>query len=83
MNRIIHGDVFDLREGVSGSSIDLIVCDGPYGVTVNSWDNPKEGIQQFNLNLIKLFKKQLKIGEALYLFGKPDRIDFVGCSPYG
>ena len=75
-NRIHHGDFFDYAADIADESVDLIVCDGPYGVTQNAWDRIAS-IQQFNLNLIKLFARMLKPGGALYLFGKPDCIDFI------
>lgn len=62
-------------------SFDLIICDGPYGVTTHDWDNV-ENIQQYNLNLLKKFSLILKNGGAVYLFGKPDAIDFIDYRPY-
>lgn len=81
INTIYQGDTFDLIHQVKDSSIDLIVCDGPYGVTMNEWDRISN-IQEFNLNLIKLFSMKLKSGGALYLFGKDDCIDFIDYRPY-
>ncbi len=75
-NTIYCGDTFILLDEVEDASIDLIVCDGPYGVTENSWDKISS-IQMFNLDLIKRFAPKLKDGGALYLFGKPDCIDFI------
>ena len=81
VNRIFQGDYFDLIQDVSDESIDLIVCDGPYGVTENSWDKIG-GIQDFNLNLIKTCAPKLKTGGAFYLFGKPDALDFIDYRPF-
>ena len=61
-------------------SIDLVICDGPYGVTTNEWDRIGN-IQEFNLKLITIFAAKLKVGGALYLFGKPDCIDFIDYRP--
>lgn len=80
-NRIFNGDCFDLIQDVPDSSIDLIVCDGPYGVTGNDWDKVGS-IQEFNLNLIKTFAPKLKTGGAFYLFGKHDALDFIDYRPY-
>jgi len=66
---------------IPASSIDLIVCDGPYGITTNEWDKI-QNIQEFNLNLIKEFSRILKPGGSLYLFGKDDCIDFIDYRPY-
>lgn len=75
-NAIHCGDTFTLLNEVQDASIDLIVCDGPYGVTENPWDEIPS-IQEFNLELIERFTPKLKSGGALYLFGKPDCIDFI------
>ena len=80
-NQIHCGNTFELLEQVADDSIDLIVCDGPYGVTQNSWDQIAS-IQEFNLNLIQQFSNKLKEGGSLYLFGKPDCIDFIDYRPY-
>jgi len=80
-NQIYHGDAMQLLDAVPDESIDLVVCDGPYGVTTNPWDRICN-IQQFNLNLIARFSRVLKAGGTLYLFGKPDCIDFIDYRPY-
>lgn len=76
INKIYHGDAFDLIARIEDDSVDLVVCDGPYGVTQNEWDRVSR-IQDFNLDLIRIFSRKLKEGGALYLFGKPDCIDFI------
>lgn len=76
-----QGDTFDLVPRIRNESIDLIICDGPYGVTTNRWDRVG-GIQHFNLKLIRMFAAKLKPGAALYLFGKPDCIDFIDYREY-
>ncbi len=81
LNKIYQGDALKLIESIEDCSIDLIVCDGPYGVTSNEWDKVPD-IQTYNLNLIKLFSRVLKPGGALYLFGKDDCIDFIDYRPY-
>ncbi len=37
-NKVYQGDCLKLINQVDDESIDLIVCDGPFGVTGNSWD---------------------------------------------
>ena len=81
LDRIYHADAFDLVSKIDDESVDLIVCDGPYGVTTNEWDKVS-GVQEFNLKLIRTFSPKLKDGGALYLFGKPDCIDFIDYRPY-
>jgi DNA modification methylase len=80
-NEIYLGDTLELIKYIDSDSVDLIVCDGPYGVTANSWDKVSD-IQTYNLNLIKLFSRVLKPGGALYLFGKDNCIDFIDYRPY-
>jgi len=81
INKIYQGDCFELVEKIEDESIDLIVCDGPFGVTENGWDKIRN-IQEYNLNLIRKFSRILKRGGALYLFGKPDCVDFIDYRPY-
>lgn len=81
VNKIYQGDSFQLINSIPDSSVDLIICDGPYGVTANSWDSISD-IQNFNLSLIQNFSEKLKDGGALYLFGKPDCLDFVDYRPF-
>ena len=81
LDRIYHADAFDLLPKIDDENVDLIVCDGPYGVTTNEWDKVS-GIQEFNLKLIQTLSPKLKDGGALYLFGKPDCLDFIDYRPY-
>lgn len=81
LNRIYQGDALTLIQQIKSNTVDLIVCDGPYGVTENEWDRVAD-IQTFNLELIKLFARVLKEGGALYLFGKADCIDFIDYRSY-
>ena len=81
LDRIYHADAFDLLPKIDDESVDLIVCDGPYGVTTNKWDKVN-GIQAFNLKLIQTLSPKLRNGGALYLFGKPDCLDFIDYRPY-
>ena len=81
VDRIHRGDALSYLKEVEDGSVDLIVCDGPYGVTRNDWDRIA-CIQGFNLHLIELFTPKLKEGGALYLFGKSDCIDFIDYRPW-
>ena len=81
LNQIHQGDTLKLLPALPENSVDLIVCDGPYGVTANEWDKISN-IQEFNLNLIKEFSRILKPGGAAYLFGKDDCIDFIDYRPH-
>jgi len=81
LDKVYQGDCLSLINQIDDEVIDLIVCDGPFGVTENNWDKIND-IQEYNLNLIKLFSRVLKKGGALYLFGKPDCINFIDYRPY-
>lgn len=65
-------------DGMTPSSVDLIICDGPYGVTEHTWDKVS-GIQTYNLELIKKFSRILKKRGSAYLFGKADCPAFIDC----
>ena len=38
-NNIYEGDCLNLMEGIKDASIDMILCDLPYGTTRNKWDS--------------------------------------------
>ncbi|MCM1190746.1 MAG: site-specific DNA-methyltransferase [bacterium] len=50
MNKIqlFQGDCLNLMEGISDKSIDMILCDLPYGVTKNEWDKMIDSKQLFS-----------------------------------
>ena len=37
-NSIYHGDCLELMNGIPDKSVDMILCDLPYGITQNIWD---------------------------------------------
>jgi DNA modification methylase len=76
IGKIHQTDARSFMRELPDESLDLIVCDGPYAVTTHEWDNVPD-IQHFNLGLLKAFSRLLKPGGAVYLFGKPDCVDFV------
>lgn len=80
-NEIHCGDALALLDEVDDESVDLVICDGPYGVTQNEWDRIPD-IQEYNLALLRRFSRVLKDGGAVYLFGKHDCIDFIDYRPY-
>jgi len=81
VNKVYLGDSLKMIDKIESETVDLIVCDGPYGVTSNEWDKVSD-IQTFNFELIKKFSRILKPGGALYLFGKEDCLDFIDYRPY-
>lgn len=80
-NKFYNGDSFNLIENIDNETIDLIVCDGPYGVTDKEWDKIPN-IQEYNLEVIRKFSPKLKEGGAFYLFGKNNCIDKIDYSKY-
>jgi site-specific DNA-methyltransferase (adenine-specific)/modification methylase len=38
-NRVIEGDCLDVMKDIPSKSIDMILCDLPYGTTQNQWDS--------------------------------------------
>ena len=80
-NKILCRDSLKFTDMLPEESVNLIVCDGPYGVTSHDWDQVGS-VQEYNLGLIKRFSRILKPGGALYLFGKCDCIDFIDYRPH-
>lgn len=80
-NKISNVNSLAFMDELPEESIDLIICDGPYGVTTHNWDNV-ENIQQYNFRLLKSFSTLLKSGGAAYLFGKSNAVDFIDYRPY-
>ena len=80
--RVHCADAFDFMDTLPDEQIDLIVCDGPYGVTSHAWDRVGGDVQSFNLELLKVFQRLLRPGGVAYLFGKPDCVDFIDYRQY-
>ena len=76
LGRIHCADAFAFLGGLPEAGLDLIICDGPYGVTSHQWDRVGN-IQAYNLKLLKIFRRLLRPGGTAYLFGKPDCVDFI------
>ena len=39
INKVIQGDCLDVMKDFPDNSIDMILCDLPYGTTQNKWDS--------------------------------------------
>ncbi len=39
LNKVIQGDCLEEMKGIPSKSIDMILCDLPYGTTQNKWDS--------------------------------------------
>lgn len=64
INNIYHGDCLELMNGIEDKSIDMILCDLPYGTTACSWDT----IIPFE-PLWKQYERIIKDNGAIVLFG--------------
>jgi site-specific DNA-methyltransferase (adenine-specific) len=66
INQIIHGDCFDVLKNIPDSSIDLILTDPPYGLSLmgKDWDRGVPGVQ-FWIEALRVAKP----GAHLFAFG--------------
>lgn len=39
LNRIYHGDCLEIMKDIQDRSVDMVLCDLPYGTTQNKWDS--------------------------------------------
>ena len=53
LNKVIQGDCLEVMKGLPDNSIDMILCDLPYGTTQNKWDSV--------IDLEKLWKEYERI----------------------
>lgn len=70
-----HGDCLELMKDIPDKSIDMILCDLPYGTTACKWDN----IIPFEL-LWKQYKRIIKDNSAIVLFGNEPFTSKLICS---
>lgn len=61
---LLHGDCLELMKDIPDKSVDMILCDLPYGTTANQWDNmiPLQP-------LFKQYERIIKDHGAVLLFG--------------
>lgn len=64
MSQILKGDCLELMKGIPKGSVDMILCDLPYGTTACKWDNviPFEPLWQ-------QYERVIKYNGAIVLFG--------------
>ena len=55
MNKVIEGDCLEVMKGIPSKSIDMVLCDLPYGTTQNHWDSiiPLDQLWQHYERIIK------------------------------
>jgi DNA modification methylase len=56
INQIIHGDCLEVMKDIPAGSIDMILCDLPYGTTQNEWDSviPLNSLWAEYMRIIKI-----------------------------
>lgn len=75
LDRIYHGDCFELAKGIPDGSIDLVVTDPPYGCTRNKWD------KQVDLDkLWAVLKRVTKKNAAILIFANQPFTSKLVCS---
>lgn len=65
LNKIIHGDCLEVMNDIPAGSVDMILCDLPYGTTRSEWDI----IIPFDL-LWQQYERVIKPNGAIVLFAK-------------
>ena len=59
------GDCLDVMTGIPADSVDMVLCDLPYGITANKWDT----IIDFDA-LWSQWSRVTRHGAAIVLFGQ-------------
>jgi site-specific DNA-methyltransferase (adenine-specific) len=71
--QLLHGDCLELMKEMPDNSVDLVLCDLPYGTTRNKWDNC--------IDLSKLwieYRRVTKSNSAIVLFSQmPFTVDLI------
>lgn len=73
--RLLHGDCLDLMKDIANNSVDMILCDLPYGTTRNRWDSviPLP-------SLWEQYKRIIKQNGAICLFAQTPFDKVLGAS---
>ena len=61
---LLKGDCLELMKGIPDGSVDMILCDLPYGTTANKWDNVIPFVP-----LWEQYNRVIKSNGAIVLFG--------------
>lgn len=73
--QLLKGDCLEIMKSIPDKSIDMILCDLPYGTTRNKWD----GVIPLNL-LWEQYERIIKDNGCIALFGQPPFDKVLGCS---
>jgi len=72
---LLLGDCLDLMQTIPDGSVDMILCDLPYGTTNAKWDSI------INLGLLwEQYKRIIKTNGAILLFAQTPFDKVLGCS---
>ena len=76
MVNLMHGDCIELMKQIPAKSVDMILCDLPYGTTANKWD------YVINCNKIfEIYKQIIKNGGVIALFSQlPFSTDLINAN---
>lgn len=75
LNEVYHGDCLDVMKNIEDGSIDMILCDLPYGTTNCKWDS------QINLKLLWVqYERIIKENGAIVLFAQTPFDKVLGAS---
>lgn len=77
MVELLHGDCMSLMEDLEPCSVDMVLCDPPYGITKNAWD-----ISIDMERLWERYKRVVKPNGAIVLFSSGMfTADLMGSNP--
>lgn len=89
-NNVYHGDCLELLLDVAPESVDMVLCDLPYGTTYCEWDGVLKNMDKFNrksvIDLSHLwdhYKRVIKPDGAIVLFGSQPFTSVLVNSNYG
>lgn len=72
---LYNGDCLDIMKSLSNKSVDMVLCDLPYGTTRNKWDSV------IDLDMLwKEYNRIIKDDGAIVLFAQPPFDKVLGCS---
>ena len=69
-NKIIKGDIFNSLKKIDDNSIDLVVADPPYNISIAKWDEFKTKENYFNFmeEWINVVVKKMKENSSIFLY---------------
>lgn len=69
-NKVYKGDIFKTLNKVNDNSIDLVIADPPYNISIEKWDEfeTKEKYFEFMENWIKLVVRKMKDSSSIYIY---------------